>query len=124
MPGACLLGERVDVCAQLLDGALGATADDRHDEPLVGLDGDAEVVAVEEDDLVTLEAGVQLRELLQRERGRLQHDRQQLLEVDRREVALLDVGHGRHLAVGARQMLDDLPPDTTDLFAAPLRRSL
>ena len=36
--------------------------------PCVGLDGDAEVVAVEIDDLVPLEPGVQLRELLQRRR--------------------------------------------------------
>ena len=43
-----------------------AAADDRHDEALVGLDGDAEVVAVEVDDLVALEPRVQLGELLQR----------------------------------------------------------
>ena len=75
--------------------------------PCVGLDGDAEVVAVEVDDLVALEPRVQLRELLQRLRAGLEHRRDEQLEVDVREVALLDPGHGRHLAVRARHVLGD-----------------
>ncbi len=55
-----------------------------HDEPLLGLHGDAEVVAVEVDDLVALEPRVQLGELAQRERGRVQNGRQQQLQVDAR----------------------------------------
>ena len=39
-----------------------AVAHDRDDESLIRLDGDAEVVAVEIDDLVALEARVQLRD--------------------------------------------------------------
>ena len=97
-----------------------AAAHDGHDEPLVGLDGDAEVVAVEVDDLVALEARVQLGELLQRQRRRTQHERQQLLQVDAGEVALLDVGDGGDLAVRARQVLDDLPADAAHLLAPPL----
>src|SRR5581483_9727194 len=58
-------GEPVDIGPQLLDGARVAGPDDRHDEPPVGLDGDAEVVALEVDDLVALEARVQLRERAQ-----------------------------------------------------------
>ena len=45
-----------------------AAADDRHDEALVRLHGDADVAAVEVDDVVALEAGVQLRELRERAR--------------------------------------------------------
>ena len=41
-------------------------ADDGDDEPVVGLDGDADVVAVEVDDRVAVEARVQLRELGER----------------------------------------------------------
>ena len=84
LPGACPLGERVDVGAQLVEAALPAGADDGHDEPLVGLHRDAEVVAVEVDDLVAFEPGVQLGELLQRERGRAQHRGEQQLQVERR----------------------------------------
>ena len=61
-----------------------AAADDRDDESLVGLYGDTDVVALEVDDLVAFEAGVQLRELLERGRGRLQRQRDELLEVESR----------------------------------------
>ena len=97
-----------------------AASYDGHDEALVGLDGDAEVVAVEVDDLVALETRVQLGELLQRLRGRPQHERQQLLQVDVGEVAFLDVGDGGDLAVRARQVLDDLPADAAHRLAPAL----
>ena len=115
------LGERVDVGSQLVDAAGVAGADHGDEEPLVGLHRDAEVVAVEVDDLVAFEARVQLGELLQRRRCRLQHRRQEQLQVDIREVALLDVGDGRHLAVRAREMVDDLAPDAAHLLAPALR---
>ena len=74
------------------------------------LHGDAEVVALEVDDLVALEARVQLRVLGERGRDRFERERQQLLQVDVGEVALLDERHRRHLAVGLGQVLGDLPP--------------
>jgi len=58
--GARLLGEGVDVGAELVEAATVAAAHHRHDEPLVGLHRDPEVVAVEVDDLVALEPRVQL----------------------------------------------------------------
>ena len=82
LPGARGLGEALDVGGELLHRSRVAAADDRDDEPLLGLDGDADVVAVEVDDLVALEPGVQFRELLQRRRARLQHGRDQQLQVD------------------------------------------
>ena len=63
---ACALGQAPHLGAELVDRAAVAVAHDGNDEPGVGLHGNAEVVAVEEDDLVALEARVQLRELLQR----------------------------------------------------------
>ena len=66
VPGAGGLGEAPHLGVELLDRGRVAAADDRDDEALVGLDGDAQVVAVEVDDLVAVEARVQLGELLQR----------------------------------------------------------
>ena len=51
LPGPRRLGEAADVGVELLDRARVAAAHDRDDEALLGLDGDAEVVAVELDDL-------------------------------------------------------------------------
>ena len=119
--GARPLGERVDVGAQLVDGARRAVADDRHDEPCVGLHGDAEVVAVEVDDLVALEPRIELREPPERLGGRPQHGREQQLQVDVREVALLDERDRGDLAVRAAQVLDDLAPDPAHRLAAALR---
>ena len=99
-----------------------ARADDRDDEPLVGLDGDADVTPVQVDDLVAVEPRVQLGELPQRGRGRLERERQQQLDVDVGEVRFLDEGDGGDLPVRARQVLDDLPPHAAHGLAAPLRR--
>ena len=71
-----------------------AAAHDRHHEPLRGLHGDADVVAIEIDDGVAVEPCVQLRELRQRVGRRLDDGRHELLHVDRLEVALLDPGDG------------------------------
>ena len=95
-----------------------AAADDRDDEALLGLHGDAEVVAVEVDDLVALEPRVQLGELVQRQRGRAQHGRQQQLQLDVRAVALLDERDRRDLVVRACQVLGDLAPHAAQLLAA------
>ena len=50
------LREPRDLRGELLDRRRVAAADDGDDEALLGLDGDSEVVAVEVDDLVALEA--------------------------------------------------------------------
>src|SRR6266566_7344117 len=54
------LREAGDLVRELVGGVSVAVADDRHDQALLGLHGDAEVVAVEVDDLVSLEPRVQL----------------------------------------------------------------
>ena len=99
-----------------------AASDDRYDEPLLGLDGDPEVVALEIDELVALESSVQLWVLLQRRRGRLQHERHEPAEVDVGEVALLHERDRRNLLVRARESLDDLTPDPADGLPAPFER--
>ena len=75
LAGAGLLGEPREVGGELVDGPRVAAADDGDDEPLVGLDGDTEVVPVEVDDLVALEPRVQLGEALQLLGDGLQHGR-------------------------------------------------
>ena len=93
-----------------------AAADDRDDEALVGLHGDADVVAVEVDDLLALEAGVQLGELGERLGDGLERRRHEAAEVDVAEVALLDPRDRRHLAVRAGHVLGDEPPDAAQPF--------
>src|SRR5580765_8926658 len=57
LEGACPggLSEALDLLGELADRGRVAAADDRRDEPLLRLDGNAEVVAVEVHDLVALE---------------------------------------------------------------------
>ena len=100
--------------------SLVAGADHGNDEAVVCLHGDAEVVAVEVDDLLALEAGVQLRELAQALGDRLQHRRHEALEVDRAEVALLDPGDRRHRLVRAGHVLGDEPPHPAEPLAPAL----
>ena len=69
-PVAGRFREALDLLRQLVDRGRVAAADDRYDETVVGLDGDAEVVAVEVHDLVALESRVQLGELLAASRRR------------------------------------------------------
>ncbi len=59
----------------------------------------------------------------QRLGGRLQRERDEQLQVDAGEVALLDERHRGHLAVRACQVLGDLPPHPAQRLAAALRRS-
>ena len=113
------LGEAPHLGVELVEREPVGAADDRDDEPLLGLDGDADVVAVEQHELVVLDARVQLRELVQRLGDRLEHERDEPLQVDVREVALLDPRHGRDLAVRARQVLEHQPPDAAQRHARP-----
>ena len=91
--------------------------DDRDDESLLGLHRDADVVAVEIDDRAVLDAGVQLRELLQRLGDRLERERDDPLQVDAGEVAFLDPGDGRNL-VRAGEVLEHLALDPANRLAA------
>ena len=65
------LGEPPHLGVELVERARVDVADDRDDEPLLGLHGDADVVALEQHEVVAVDARVQLRELLQRLRDRL-----------------------------------------------------
>ena len=105
--GARRVGQAGHVLRELVDGAAVAAAHDGDDEALLRLDGDAEVVAVEQHDLVALEAGVELGHLLQRQRGRAQGERDEAGQVEPGEVALLHVGDSRDLPVRAREVLGD-----------------
>ena len=82
VPALRRVGEPLHVGVELVERTRVAVPHDRDDEPLLGLHGDADVVAVEVDELVAVDARVQLRELLQRRRDRLQHERQEPLRVD------------------------------------------
>ena len=115
--------EAPHVGVELLHRARVAAAHDRHDEAVVRLHGDAEVVAVEEHDLVPLEPRVQLGELAQRQGGCAERPGDERGQVDAREVALLDEGDRRHLAVGARHLLDDQAPHASHReYASPRHR--
>ena len=51
-------------------------ADHRHDEPVRRVGGEADVVVLLEDQVVAVERGVELGELLQRGHRRLDHERE------------------------------------------------
>ena len=114
------LGEALHLGVELVEREPVGAVDDRDDEPLLGLDRDADVVAVEQHELPVLDARVQLRELAKRLGDGVEHERDEALQVDVREVALLDPGHGRDLAVRARQVLEHLPLDAAQLDTCPL----
>ena len=63
-------GEPLDLALDLRERHLLDVPQHRHGQPAVGADGDAEVDVVVVDDVVAVDAGVDARELLQR-----QHDR-------------------------------------------------
>ena len=81
-----------------------------------------DVDPLEQDDLVSFETGVQLRVVPERGGGRVDRERQEAGEVDTGEVAFLDEGHGGHLAMRARDLLDDRAPDASDGHAPTLLR--
>ena len=97
-----------------------AAADDRHDEPLLRLHRDPDVAALEVDDVVAVEARVQLGELCERVGARLDDRCEQLHALDRAEVALLDPGDRRHLTVRARHVLGDHASNPAQRLAATL----
>ena len=114
------LGERRDLRAELLDRLLVRAAHDGHDEPVVRLHRDADVVAIEVEDRVAVEARVQLGELDERLGARLDDGREQAVERNVLEVALLDPGDRRHLAVRARHVLGDDSTDATERLSPSL----
>ena len=118
--GACTLGEAVHLVAELLDRQRVRRPHDRNEEAFVSLYRDADVVAVEVDDLVAFDPCVQLRELSQRQHGRAENGGKQQRHVDVREVALFDVGDRRYFSVCARKVLDDLPAHAADALAPAL----
>ena len=120
--GARTLGEPVDLGVDLGDREPVAATDDRHDEARLGVDGDAEVVAVEQHDLVVVDPRVELGELCERAGRCPQRRRDEEVEVDAGEVALLDERHGRDLAVRALDLLDDRAPDAAHRHPAPFER--
>src|SRR5213078_4302613 len=85
--------------------------------PLVCLHRNAEVIPVEVDDLVALESRVQLGELGECLRTRLQGRRDEALEVDVGAVALLDPRHGGYFPVGTRHVLGDQAAHATQGLA-------
>jgi hypothetical protein len=98
----------------LLHRAALAAADDGDDQPAVRLHRDADVDALEQHDLVSLEPGVELREPAERRGRGVNRERHEEREVDPAEVAFLDEGDGRDLAVGARHLFDDRTADAAD----------
>ena len=104
--------------AKLVDGLLVRPADDRHHETVVGLHGDPDVVAIEVEDRVAVEARVQLRELDERVGARLHDRREEALERNVLEVALLHPGHGWHLAMRPGHVLGDHAADASQGLAS------
>ena len=71
-PVAGCLGEAARLGGELVDGRRVAVPDHGDDEPLIGLDGEPEVVAVEVDDLVTFEPAFSSGNSRERQRRRPQ----------------------------------------------------
>jgi len=88
---------------------------------LLRLHGKPDVVALPEDDFVARQGRVQLRVLLEPSHDGLQHVREVRALApglrERGEVALLDDRDRRNLAVGAREVLGDLAPDSPQRLA-------
>ena len=95
-----------------------AAPDDRHHETVVGLHGDPDVVAIEVEDRVAVEARVQLRELDERVGARLHDCREEALERNVLEVTLLHPGHGWHLAMRPGHVLGDHAADASQGLAS------
>ena len=111
-PGGGRGAQPGDLRRQLLDRLRRSVADDGDHEPGLGLHRDPEVDVVEVDDLVAVEARVQRGMAAERLDRRAKHERQVACSSPRvsercGEVALLDHGHRRHLAMRAGQMLGD-----------------
>ncbi len=116
------VGEAFHLGVELVERQLVGAVHDGNDEPLLGLHRDADVVAVEQHELCVLDPRVQLRELAERLGDGVEDERDEALQVDVREVALLHPGHGRDLAVRAREVLEHLATDAAQLDALALGR--
>ena len=68
------LAELGDLLLDLGEAQLIGIAHHRHDQALLGADGDADVVVVLVDDVVAVDLGVDGRDLLQRDDGRLDEE--------------------------------------------------
>jgi hypothetical protein len=111
------LGEPPDLRLDLFEGFRSDVPHNGDDEALLGLDGDPDVVPVEVDEVVAVDPRVQLGELRECAGHGLQGQRQELLDVDVREVALLDPRDRRDLAVRPGEVLEHLPLDAADRLA-------
>ena len=125
-PGGGRGSQPRDLRRQLLDRLRRSVADDGDHEAGLGLHRHPEVDVVEVDDLVAVEAGVQRRMAAERLNRRAKDERQ-VAELapgqgEVGEVALLDHGDGRHLAMRAGQMLGDRPPHAPQGLAPASRR--
>src|SRR5437764_602582 len=93
------LGQASDLRLELVDRLRVDVAHDGDDEALVRLDGDADVAAVEIEEVVALDPRIQLGKLAERAGHGPQGQGEESLHVDVGEVALLDPGDRRDLSV-------------------------
>ena len=99
------LRQALEVLVNLVDRPLVDIPHDRDEEAVLGLNRDPDVVAVEIDDLVTLESGVQLGELGERSRTCLHRECDEPVQWHALEVTFLDPGDGGHLTMRASHVL-------------------
>src|SRR5215218_6731334 len=124
------LGETRHLSLELLERGRIAVAHDRNDQPVVGRDRDADVVAVEVDQLVAVDARVELGVFLERQRRRAQREGDEPPQVDVSEITLVDPRDRRDVAVCTRHVLghqaadaaDPLPPLARGRRSEPRRR--
>ena len=125
---ARLAGQRSDRLLDLGKGHSVGVTHDRHDQTLLGADRDADVVVVFVDDVVAVDFGVDLGQLLQRDDRGLDEDRHEaeadpvlLLEgvamalAQRHRLGHVDLVEGRQHRGGVLrrlQALGDAPPQT------------
>src|SRR5262249_10917368 len=104
-PRAGSFREVRDLRAELGDGLRLGSTHDRADEAFVRLYGYPDVVAVEVQDGVTVEPGIELGKVGERVGGCLHDGGQEIVEGNALEVALLHPGDRRDLAMRARHVL-------------------
>ena len=114
------LGEVGNLRRELVHALLVRGPDDGHDQSALRLHCDADVVAVEVDDRVAVEARVELRKLGESLGARPHDGCEQSIQRDVLEVALLDPGHRRDLAVRTGHVLRDQAPHAAQRLAPSL----
>ena len=119
-PGTRTLREPADLGIDLLHRASVRAAHDGNDESLLRLNGDPDVVPVEVDDRVGLESRVQLGKLRERRRHRLHDGREEPVQLDVLEVALLDPRDRGDLRVRAAHVLGYHAADAAQRLAPSL----